>query len=86
MCFAICNSLVSNLEALPTGINHAFLGIEISLAGNIYLTMISVYTKMSTYFDDEKEFLYHLPTPENDKIFLLGDFNAKILETSVYGY
>ena len=56
----------------------------IALANSAHLTIISAYAPTMTYADEEKEAFYQLlsntihATPKNDKLLLLGDFNARV--------
>ena len=74
--FAIRTALVSKLETLMT--------LRFPLAGNTHLTVISVYAPTLMYADEEKEAFYQLlshtlhATPGDDKLLLLGDFNARV--------
>ena len=57
--------------------------LHIALANNTHLTIVSAYASMM-YADDEKEAFYQLHSnaihvmPKNDKLLLLGDFNARV--------
>ena len=53
------------------------------LAGNTHLTLISTYTPMMTYPEEDKEQFYQVlwdtlhSVPRNDKLLLVGDFNER---------
>ncbi|KAL8597537.1 hypothetical protein ACOMHN_033408 [Nucella lapillus] len=62
--------------------------MRIPLAGNIHLTLISAYAPTMTYWEEEKEQFYQVlkntlhSVPRNDKLLLLGDFNARVGKNS----
>ena len=81
--FAIRTSLVKQVEQ-PTSINERIMKMRISLSRGRYLSMLSVYaptlyapleTSMSLY-----EALRNATSsiPKDDKLMLLGDFNARV--------
>ena len=82
--FAIRTALISKLETFPKGISDRLMTLRIALANNAHLTIISAYAPTMTYADEEKEAFYQLlsdtihATPKNDKLLLLGDFNARV--------
>ena len=87
--FAIRNSLLPKLESLPKGINDRLMSIRIKLRDNRYLTLVSVYAPTLTNDDTTKELFYEsldkiiTETPRNDKLIVLGDFNARVGKDSI---
>ena len=81
---AIKNSVLSKLESLPKGINERLMTMRIRLKGNQHLTFVSVYAPTLTNDDIIKEQSYKeldkvIPdTPANDKLLVVGDFNARV--------
>ena len=84
MGFAIRTDLVSQLESLPQGINDRIMTMRIPLKENRYVTLISVYAPTMTNPDETKELFYQQldevirKVPKQDKLILLGDFNARV--------
>ena len=82
--FAIRTSLVSKLETLPKGISERLVMMRIPLAGKTHLTLVSAYAPTMVYPEEEKEKFYQSlcsaiqSIPRNDKLILLGDFNARV--------
>ena len=81
--FAIRTFLIPKLETLPKWINDRLMTMRIPLAGNIHLTLISAYVPTMTYTEEDKEQFYQVlrdtlhSVPRNDKLLLVGDFNAR---------
>ena len=86
--FAIRTALVSKLETLPRGLTDRLMTLRILLAGNTNLTIISAYAPTMAYSEEEKEVFYQLlsntlhSVPANDKLLLMGDFNARVGKSS----
>eukprot|EP00745_Piridium_sociabile_P040226 TRINITY_DN767_c0_g1_i3.p1 TRINITY_DN767_c0_g1~~TRINITY_DN767_c0_g1_i3.p1 ORF type:complete len:1045 (-),score=247.16 TRINITY_DN767_c0_g1_i3:182-3316(-) len=82
--FAIRTNLVRKLESLPRGINDRLMVMRLPLAGKSHLTLISAYAQTMTYSLERKEMFYQdlrnvmQSAPKEDKILLLGDFNARV--------
>ena len=82
--FAVKNSLLLNLMEYPTGINERLMTLRLDLEGNQHVSMISAYAPTLSAEQQAKELFYaHLDTAINaiqndDKIILLGDFNARV--------
>lgn len=82
--FAIRTALLTNIPVLPIGINERLMKLRIPLSKSRYLTVISAYAPTLTSPDDLKENFYETldqvikSTPQNDKLFILGDFNARV--------
>jgi exonuclease III len=82
--FAVRTSLVKNLESLPKGISDRLMVMRLPLKGKTQLTLISVYAPTMSYTQEQKELFYQNLThvlhsvPKDDKLLLLGDFNARV--------
>ena len=82
--FAIKSTLLKSLPALPVGINERLMKLRVSIGGSRYATIISAYAPTLTSSDDVKELFYQQlneilqATSKNDKVILLGDFNARV--------
>ena len=82
--FMIKNSIVSKLENLPACHSDRIMSMRLTLNNNQNATLFSVYspTLMSDIGDRTKFYndLQNLirKVPHNDKIFILGDFNARV--------
>jgi len=82
--FAVRTSLVKSLESLPRGINDRLMGMRIPLKGKQQLTLISAYAPTMSYTQEEKEQFYESlsemirSVPCEDKLLVLGDFNARV--------
>ena len=81
---AIRTSLVRHLESLPKGINDRLMMLRLPLKGKTNLTLISAYAPTMCYNQEQKEQFYQSLTqllhsvPKDDKLLLLGDFNARV--------
>ena len=82
--FAILSSLVSKLDKPPKGINDRLMTLRLPLQGKKFATIISAYAPTMTNPDDIKEKFYEdlnsilSSVPKQDKLILLGDFNARV--------
>ena len=82
--FAIRNELVNKLSSLPKGVNDRLMSLKIPISKNRHAVFISAYAPTMTNPDDIKEKFYEdldnlLKTvPSKDKLFVLGDFNARV--------
>ena len=83
--FAIKSSLINRLSGPPKGINDRLMSLSISLStGKTQLHIISAYAPTLTNPDGIKEKFYSdlhstlSSIPKNDKLALLGDFNARV--------
>ena len=81
--FAIRAVLIPKLEIIPKGVSDRLMTMRIPMAGNSHLTLISVYVPTMTYPEEDKEQFYQVlrdtlrSVPENDKLLLMDDFNAR---------
>ena len=82
--FAIKNYLVSKLSSLPKGTNDRLISLRIPLTKDRHAVLVSAYAPTMTNPDEIKEKFYEdldnlLKTiPSQDKLFVLGDFNARV--------
>ena len=82
--FAIKSSLVSKLDKPPKGINDRLMSLRLPLADKKYATIFSVYAPTMTNPEEAKTKFYEELTkaisevPSSDKLFILGDFNARV--------
>ncbi|KAI8516668.1 hypothetical protein Bbelb_052490 [Branchiostoma belcheri] len=82
--FAIRNSLLKDLEEIPTGVNERLMTLRLKLNNRQNATVISCYAPTLTAEDKIKEKFYEdlenilKSIPTTDKIILLGDFNARV--------
>ena len=86
--FAVRTELLARITALPTGISDRLMTMRIPLAAHTNLTLISVYAPTMAYSDEEKEQFYLQlsniirAVPQSDKLLILGDFNARVGNSS----
>lgn len=82
--FAIKTKLVSQLNIHPTGISERIMSLRLPLEGRNFVTILSVYAPTLDSEDETKESFYHnlrqtlQSVPVDDKLFILGDFNARV--------
>ena len=82
--FAVSNSFVTQLTELPVGISERLMTLRVKPVDSRQATLISAYAPTLDATDEDKEMFYaQLDTiltaiPESDKVFLLGDFNARV--------
>ena len=82
--FAIRNRLLLQLTELPSGISERLMTLRIQIGENKYATIISAYAPTLQADEPSKESFYAdldaviTATPHDDKIILLGDFNARV--------
>lgn len=82
--FAIRNYLISHLSELPVGINERLMTIRLMLDNNQMATVVSAYAPTLDSEEEVKETFYTCldetlsRIPREDKIILLGDFNARV--------
>ena len=82
--FAVRTALLQSTQESPIAIDERLMTLRLPLAKNRLATFVSVYSPMSDSSDNVKnrfyETLYSIlrSISQNDKIILLGDFNAKV--------
>ena len=82
--FAIKNPLIKKLCGPPKGINDRLLTLRIPLVSKKHAIIISAYAPTMTNPDDVKDKFYEdldnllKSVPSQDKLLLLGDFNARV--------
>ncbi|KAL2090150.1 hypothetical protein ACEWY4_014838 [Coilia grayii] len=82
--FAIKNRLISQLSESPVGINERLMTLRLRLSNNQLTTVVSAYAPTLDSQDEDKETFYAAldqvlsNIPKEDKILLLGDFNARV--------
>nr|XP_049577518.1 craniofacial development protein 2-like [Syngnathus scovelli] len=82
--FAIKNQLISQLSELPVGISERLMTLRLVLANNQTATVLSAYAPTLISDEDKKEAFYACldevlsKIPKEDKIIILGDFNARV--------
>ena len=82
--FAIKSSLSKNLQELQSGTSECIISLRLPLQQKCFVTIMSVYAPTMDYsetnivsFYDELRLLF-LNIPDDDKIILLGDLNARV--------
>ncbi|VDL95985.1 unnamed protein product, partial [Schistocephalus solidus] len=81
--FAIRNDIVGRLPCLPQGINDRLMSLRLPLRGDQFATIISAYAPPMTSSDAAKDKFYEdlhallVTVPKEDKLIVLGDFNAR---------
>ena len=82
--FAIKKDLLSNMTELPTGVSKRVITLRIPLHCGRYATIISAYAPILNSTDEDKGIFYEelrsvlFRVPPDDKIWLCGDFNARV--------
>ena len=84
--FAIRTELAKTLQTNPVGISDRIMTLRMKMdtEKELYTTLISAYAPTLTNPDDVKEHFYDdlrrvlTKVPPNDKLLLLGDFNARV--------
>ena len=82
--FAIRRSIANDLVELPIAINERLMTLRIPLSKSNHVTLLSAYAPTMTSSDSTKEHFYEdlskvlKKIPNEDKIILLGDFNARV--------
>ena len=82
--FAIKKDIVSTLTEMPIPISDRIMTMRLPLSKDNFATIVSVYAPTMTNPDENKEALYNQlantlrQIPQNDKMLLMGDFNARI--------
>jgi exonuclease III len=83
--FAIKNTLIGKLAGPPKGTNDRIITVRIPMQnGRKHTTIISVYAPTMTNSDETKDKFYEglheaiLAVSNEDKLIILGDFNARV--------
>jgi exonuclease III len=82
--FAVKSSIANKLESVPQGLSDRLMTLRLRLSTHHHATLISAYAPTMSYPDDVKESFYEelgnaiRAVPRNDKLILLGDFNARV--------
>ena len=82
--FAIRSSLLKSVRATPCGMSPRLMKVEINLEGGHSATLFSCYAPTLAAPQDEKERFYDQlshaieAVPFQHKLFVLGDFNARV--------
>lgn len=82
--FAIRSQLVQQHNLAPKAISERLMTVRIPITRDRHLTLISVYAPTMTSTDDDKAAFYTQldrtiqAVPANDKLVVLGDFNARV--------
>ena len=82
--FMVRNSIASKLDRLPTGHSDRIMSMRLLLEGKQFLTLSSVYAPTLLADPADKDIFYSdlrrllNNTPEDDKVLILGDFNARV--------
>ena len=84
MGFAIKTNLIDKLPDLPKAVSDRLMTLRLQLDRNQRATLISVYAPTMMYSDEFKSRFYEeldsliKSVPRQDKLILLGDFNARV--------
>ena len=87
--FMIRTSIASKLENLPTGHSDRIMSMRLPLKSKQYATLFSVYAPTLQAEPAEKDKFYSelcsrlQSTPADDKVIILGDFNARVGQDAV---
>ena len=77
--FAVHNTIAKRLASLPTVVSPRLMSMRVPIEEGRYLTLVNVYATTMTYSVEEKETFYQeLTVPREDKLLILGDFNARV--------
>ena len=82
--FAIRSQLVQRHNLAPKAISERLMTVRMPITRNRHLTLISVYAPTLTSTDEDKDAFYNQlddtiqAVPANDKLVVLGDFNARV--------
>ena len=82
--FMVSNSMASKLDRLPTGHSDRIMSMRLPLEGKQHLMLFSVYAPTLWADPADKDIFYSdlhrllSNTPEDDKVLILGDFNARV--------
>ena len=83
--FAVRTSLVGKMVGVPKGVNDRLMTMQLPLShGKKHATIVSAYAPTMTNPDEVKDRFYEdlnaviEAVPKSDKLFILGDFNARV--------
>ena len=82
--FAVRTALLQSTQESPIAIDERLMTLRLPLAKNCFATFVSVYSPTLDSSDDVKDCLYDTlystlrRISQDDKIILLGDFNARV--------
>lgn len=82
--FAVHNNLAKSLPKLPTGFSERLMSLRLHIGKSQHLTLFCIYAPTMSYSDEDKESFYQElkncleKVPKEDKLLVLGDFNARI--------
>ena len=82
--FAIKSNLISKLTSLPKGTNDRLMTLHLPLRGKHHATIISAYAPTMSNPEEVKDKFYEdlealiTAAPREDKLVILGDFNARV--------
>ncbi|CAH1249728.1 Hypp8672 [Branchiostoma lanceolatum] len=82
--FMIQNTIAAKLENLPTGHSDRIMSMRLPLRKKQYITLFSVYAPTLQADPADKDKFYSdlrnlvRSTPADDKVIILGDFNARV--------
>ena len=82
--FAIKSNLISKLTSLPKGTNDRLMTLRLPLRGKRHATIISAYAPTMSNPEEVKDKFYEdlealiTAVPREDKLVILGDFNARV--------
>ena len=82
--FAVRSSLLPSLTESPVGISERLMSMRNPLTRGRFATLLSAYAPTLDSSDEEKNTFYAVlhsilqHVPRTDKLFLLGDFNARV--------
>ena len=87
--FMLKTSIASKLENLPSGHSDRIMSMHLSLENKKYLTFLSVYAPTlqaepavkDNFYSELRSLLQTIPA--DDKILILGDFNARLSQNSI---
>ena len=86
--FMVRNSIASKLENQPTGHSDRIISMRLPLWNQQYATLFSLYSPTLKAEPAEKDRFYSdlrsliQSTPADDKVVILGDFNARVGQDS----
>ena len=82
--FAIRSSLLKTVQQMPCGISTRLMKMQVNLEGGHTATLLSCYAPTLAAPQDESEEFYEQlslaidTVAFKDKLFILGDFNARV--------